>query len=242
MKPDSIAAVILEPTSVFEPTGNFLEKVKDLSHKYGAVLIFDETVTGFRLSEGGAQEYYDVTPDLATFGKGIANGYPLSVLAGKKDIMKLMEEVFYSFTFAGETLSLAASLAVMTKLQRLPIIETMRTKGQLIIDGVNDLIKRHNMEQIISISGNPVWTFLLIKDTPAYSQYELKTLFLQEVFAKGILTLGTHNMSYSHSNNDISKLLSVYGEVFPMMKEVVENRNLEEYLKCDPLVPLFKVR
>lgn len=241
-KPDSIAAVILEPTSVFEPTDHFLEKVKDLSHKYGAVLIFDETVTGFRLSEGGAQEYYGVTPDLATFGKGIANGYPLSVLAGKKKIMRLMEEVFYSFTFAGETLSLAASMAVMTKLQRLPIIETMRTKGQLIIDGVNDLIKRHNMEQIISISGNPVWTFLLIKDTPAYSQYELKTLFLQEVFAKGILTLGTHNMSYSHSSNDISKLLSVYGEVFPMMKEVVGNRNLEKYLKCDPLVPLFKVR
>src|SRR4030067_1193023 len=123
--PGQVAAVIMEPMNTTEPRDGFLGKVKELTHKNGAVFIFDETITGFRYANGGAQEYFGVTPDLATFGKGIANGYPLSVLAGRKDIMTLMEEVFFSFTFGGETLSLAASLATMSKLQKEPVLETI---------------------------------------------------------------------------------------------------------------------
>lgn len=240
--PKKIAAVILEPMNVQEPQDNFLMKVRKLTHANGAVLIFDETITGFRFAKGGAQEYFNVTPDLATFGKGLANGYPLSVVTGRADIMKLMEEVFFSFTFGGETLSLAASLATLTKLQAEPVIETLYKQGQKILDGINNLIKDKGMTNIISTTGNPTWNFLQFKDTPSYNQWEIKTLYMQEVFARGILAYGTHNMSYAHTDQDIEKLLEVYDEVFNIIKDVVQNNNLEKYLKCEPLVPLFKVR
>ena len=107
------AAVIMEPMNVVEPHPGFLEGVKALAHKHGALLVFDETITGFRYANGGAQALFGVTPDLATFGKGLANGYPVSAVAGRADVMKQMEEIFFSFTFGGEALSLAAAKATL---------------------------------------------------------------------------------------------------------------------------------
>lgn len=237
-----VAAVILEPMNTTEPKDGFLEKVKELTKKNGAVLVFDETITGFRYSNGGAQEYFGVTPDLATFGKGLANGYPVSAVAGKAEIMRLMEEVFFSFTFGGETLSLAAALATMTKLQREPVVETIKMQGQRLLGSLNDLIDKEKVNHIVSTAGHPSWSFLLIKDVEPYSQWEIKTLFLQEMFARGILTFGTHNMSYSHSDGDLNKLLAAYNEVFPIIKDAVDNRKMKEYLRCKTLEPLFKVR
>lgn len=240
--PDQVAAVILEPMNVAEPRDDFLENVREISRKNGAVLIFDETITGFRYSNGGAQEYFGVTPDLATFGKGLANGYPVSAVAGRADIMRLMEEVFFSFTFGGEALSLAAALATMNKLQREPVIETMKCRGEKIMAGVRELVGWCGAGHIFSLSGHPSWSFLLIKDVPPYTQWQIKTLFLQEVFARGILTLGTHNVSYSHSETDVARLLDVYGQVLPMIKDAVDNCCLERFLRCRPLEPLFKIR
>ena len=96
---EKIAAVILEPMNVFYPKNNFLQKIQALTKKHNAVLIFDETITGFRFHLGGAQSLLNITPDLATFGKGMANGYPISAITGRKDIMMLMEDIFYSGTF-----------------------------------------------------------------------------------------------------------------------------------------------
>lgn len=240
--PDEVAAVILEPMNTTEPKECFLEKVKELTHKNGAVLVFDETITGFRYSNGGAQEYFGVTPDLATFGKGLANGYPVSAVAGKADIMHQMEEVFFSFTFGGETLSLAAALATMTKLQQKPVIEMIRSQGKKVLKGVQGLIQQHEVGHIISVSGHPSWTFLNMKDEAPYSMWEIKTLFLQEMFARGILTFGTHNLSYSHSDEDLNKLLAAYNAVFPIIKDAVDNRKMRDHLSCKPLEPLFKVR
>ncbi|MCR4321634.1 MAG: aminotransferase class III-fold pyridoxal phosphate-dependent enzyme [Candidatus Brocadiaceae bacterium] len=239
---DQVAAVIMEPMNTTEPLDGFLGKVKELTHKNCAVFIFDETITGFRYANGGAQEYFGVTPDLATFGKGLANGYPVSAVAGRADIMRLMEEIFFSFTFGGETLSLAAAFATMTKLQKNPVIKTVWDQGKKVVDGVNALIKRCGLQDVLSTSGKPCWSFLIFKDTDIYSQYELKTLFLQEVFARGILTIGSHNMTYAHSDSDISRLLEVYDEVFAIIKEVLVKRNLNELLQTKPLVPLFKIR
>ena len=104
-KPNKIAAVILEPMTSEYPKNNFLSEVKDLAKKNNSVLIFDETVTGYRYSIGGAQLEFNVTPDLTTLGKGIANGYPLSAIVGKKEIMKEIENIFFSGTFGGELLS-----------------------------------------------------------------------------------------------------------------------------------------
>lgn len=240
--PDQIAAVIMEPMTLVPPEDDFLQKVKTLAHQNGALLVFDETITGFRFARGGAQEYFGVIPDLATFGKGLANGYPLSVVAGKKEVMKLMEEIFFSFTFGGESLSLAASLATLTKLQNKPIIEGLYTQGQKIIEGVNALIHKHQMESVLSITGNPTWSFFQFKDTETCTQLEIKTLFMQEVFARGIMILSTHNISYAHTDGDISTLIQTYEEVFTIIKKAVEHNAMKAYLKCEPLIPLFKVR
>ena len=240
--PGRIAAVILEPMNVVEPQEGFLAEVKELAHKNGALLVFDETITGFRFANGGAQALFGVTPDLATFGKGLANGYPVSAVAGRADVMKLMEEIFFSFTFGGETLSLAAALATMQKLQREPVIETLHRQGKKIIDHLNATIAKHDAGNMLGVSGNPAWSFFLIKDTAPYTQWQIKTLFMQEMLARGILTFGTHNMSYSHSDGDLGKLFSAYDKVIPMLVTAVNERSLEKMLHCQPLEPLFKVR
>jgi glutamate-1-semialdehyde 2,1-aminomutase len=240
--PEQIAGVILEPMNAVYPENNFLENVRELTHHYGAVLIFDETITGFRYAKGGAQEYFGVTPDLASFGKGIANGHPLSAVTGKREIMALMEDIFFSFTFGGETLSLAAGLATMKKIQTHPVIETLKVRGQKLIAGIQEAIARYDVGHIFSLSGHPAWSFLLIQDVAPYSQWQIKTLCLQEMFARGILTLGTHNLSYAHDDTDIEKLLQVYNEIFPFLRSAIANYTLEKDLQCEPLEPLFKVR
>ncbi|OUR64352.1 aspartate aminotransferase family protein [Methylophaga sp. 42_25_T18] len=237
-----IAAVIMEPMNVVEPTPGFLQGIKQLAHANGAVLIFDETVTGFRFSNGGAQELFDVIPDLATFGKGIANGYPVSVVAGKREIMQLMEEIFFSSTFGGETLSLAASLATMNKLQQEPVIATMRQQGEKIVAFLTEAISKYAAGNIFKITGDPVWSFLLISDVAPYTQWQIKTLFMQEMQARGILTIGVHIMSYAHSDQDLELLFSAYDEVIPLLVNAIKEHSLESLLKCDTLEPLFKVR
>jgi glutamate-1-semialdehyde 2,1-aminomutase len=240
--PGQVAAVILEPMNSQPPKDGFLEGVKELAHRQGALLIFDEVITGFRYANGGAQEYFGVTPDLACFGKGVANGYPISAIAGRAEVMKLMEEIFFSFTFGGEALSLAASLATLVKLKREPVVATMRQRGERLMKGVEGLLRRHGMGDLLTMSGHPSWSFLNFRDQGGYSLYEIKTLFLQEVFARGILTLGTHNISYAHSESDIERLLKVYDEVFPLLKAAVAERRLAQLLRCKPLEPLFKLR
>ncbi|HEY9857803.1 MAG TPA: aminotransferase class III-fold pyridoxal phosphate-dependent enzyme [Stenomitos sp.] len=237
-----VAAVILEPMNVAYPKEGYLEGLKELTHAHGAVLIFDETITGFRYANGGAQEYFGVTPDLATFGKGIANGYPVSAVTGRADIMKLMEDVFFSFTFGGEALSLAAALATMTKLQKEPVIPHLCRQGDKILAGAERLIEKHQIGDFMSVSGHPAWSFLNIKDAQPYTSWEIKTLFLQEVFARGILAYGTHNLSYAHTDADIERLLEVYDEVFEILGKAVRERSLNDRLNCDALQPLFKVR
>jgi glutamate-1-semialdehyde 2,1-aminomutase len=240
--PDQVAAVIMEPMNTTEPKDGFLEKVKELTHKNGAVFIFDETITGFRYANGGAQEYFGIIPDLATFGKGLANGYPVSAVAGKADIMRMMEEIFFSFTFGGETLSLAAALAAMNKMQKLPVVKTLWAQGSKIVEGSRALVKKHGLENVVSIQGKDCWSFLVFKDHGAYTQWEFKTLFLQEVFARGILTIGTHNVSYVHADDDISRLLKTYDAVFGIIEEDIKNGDLKKRLKTEPLIPLFKIR
>lgn len=239
---DGFAAVIMEPMNVVEPAPGFLQGVKDLAHRHGALLAFDETITGFRFSNGGAQELFGVTPDLATFGKGIANGYPLSAVAGRADVMKLMEEIFFSFTMGGETLSLAAAKATLEKLKREPVTAKLAKLGRQALDGTAGVISDNGLSDAISLSGHPAWGFLNFRDAGGYSSFEIKTLFLQEVFARGILTFGTHNISYAHTEADIERLTTVYREVMPILADAVHNRALKQHLKCEPLQPLFKVR
>jgi len=240
--PGEFAAVVMEPMNVADPAPGFLAGVAEATRRHGAVLVFDEVITGFRFANGGAQELFGVTPDLTCLGKGIANGYPLSAVVGRADIMALMEEVFFSFTMGGEALSLAAAAAALAKLKREPVVETLRRTGRKILDGTHERIARHGIGGFARISGHPSWTFLQFADTPICSQWEIKTLFMQELLARGILSLGTHNVTYAHSDDDVARLLSVYDEVFPILREAVEEGAMKQYLRCAPLQPLFRVR
>lgn len=237
-----VAAVIMEPMNVTPPKPGYLEAVRDLTRRDGVVLVFDETITGFRYANGGAQERFGVVPDLTTLGKGIANGFPLSAVCGRKDIMMEFEEVFFSFTMGGETLSLAAAHAVLSKLKREPVTATMRTQGEKVIAGVTELIAAHDVGHFCSVAGDATWSFFNIADANGYSSFDIKTLWMQEMLRRGILTIGTHNISYAHGDTEIGRLLLAYGEVLPILAQAVSERTLHDHLECEPLRPLFKVR
>ncbi len=240
--PGQIAAVIMEPVGATAPAAGYLQAVKDLAHAHGALLVFDETITGFRLANGGAQAWFGVTPDLATFGKGMANGYPVSAIAGRADVMKLMEEIFFSFTFGGEALSLAAAKATLQKLQREPVVARLTQHGETIQAGLKQIVADNKLDDVFSVSGHPTWSFLNIKDARGSTVFDIKTLLMQEQHQRGILCLGAHNLSYAHSDADVQQLLGMYREVLPMIGKALDSGTLRQQLRCDPLVPLFKVR
>ena len=237
-----LACVIMEPMNIEYPKDNFLEKVKKLTHKNNALLIFDETITGFRFSLGGAQQLFDVTPDLATFGKGMANGYPLSAVVGSDEVMQKVEDIFFSGTFGGETLSLAAANTIIDKYIKDQVPKYFFEIGTYLMDRLEQLIQDMGLESFFWTSGHPSWSFLHIKDQDKYNIMEIKTFFLQETLKRGILTLGTHNLSFSHTKDDIDKLIEVYTEVLPMIKQHIDNETLIENIQGEILRPLFKVR
>jgi glutamate-1-semialdehyde 2,1-aminomutase len=242
--PGEFAAVIMEPMNVAFPKAGFLEDVQRLCRENGALLVFDETITGFRYAIGGAQELFGITPDLATFGKGLANGYPVSAVAGRADVMKLMEEVFFSFTFGGETLSLAAALATMHKLQREPVVATMKATGERVLHDTQAAIDRHELGDVFALSGHPTWSFLQFKDARGATMWEIKTLFMQEMLKRGVLSYGTHNISYAHTGADLDQLAGAYDETFDVIERGLASGSsgVRSLLDCAVLEPLFRVR
>jgi glutamate-1-semialdehyde 2,1-aminomutase len=240
--PGEFAAVILEPMNLAWPQKGFLQGVVDLARANGAVAVFDETITGFRLAAGGAQEYFRVTPDLACFGKGLANGYPLSAVAGRSEIMREFEDVFFSFTMGGERLSLAAAVAAIRKTRERDVPAALARQGQKILDGVGERIERDGCADLLGISGHPSWSFLQFRDARGADQWEVRTLYMQEMLQRGMLTLGTHNMCFAHSDEDVDRLLAAYDEVLPLLSTAVAEGTVRGRLRCEPLKPLFRVR
>jgi len=240
--PGEFAAVIMEPMNFTEPLPGYLEGVKEIAHRHGALFILDEIITGFRYHIGGAQALFGVTPDLATFGKSLGNGFPISALVGRADIMQQMEDIFFSFTFGGESVSIAAGLAVLEKMQREPVIETLWTRGEQLLNGVRRLIADNKIEDILSVSGKPCVSLLQIKDAAPYSSWQIKTLLLQEILARGILTAGVQSICYSHSEDDVRQILNVYSVVFAQVAAAVKDRALEKALHSPPMRPIFRVR
>ena len=240
--PEQIASVIMEPMTFEFPREGFLERVQELAKLNGSVLIFDETITGFRFSKGGAQEYFNVTPDLTTLGKGIANGYPLSAVVGKKEIMKEMGEIFFSGTFGGELLSLAAADTVLEMHISNSLVPKLSKIGGVIAQKTEELIQSCNLSDVLKLRGHDSWKILIWSDSNNYSTSAIKTLFLQEMFANGVLIIGSHNVSAAITSKDVSKINSAYERTFSVISDCLSKGNLEEKLKVPPLVPLFKVR
>jgi glutamate-1-semialdehyde 2,1-aminomutase len=240
--PGEFAAVILEPMNVAFPVDGFLSRVKEVAARHGALLIFDETITGFRFANGGAQEYFGVTPDLATFGKGLANGFPVSAVAGRRDVMATMEEIFFSFTFGGELLSLAAAKATLDKLASADVVGTIALLGERLKRGLEALIARHDLLDLFNVSGHPAWLFLNVKDAGRSPMYDVKTFLAQELHQQGFLCLGTFNLSYAHTDVEVDRLLEAYDYAFRVLAGITSEGELRSLLRCDPLVPLFKIR
>jgi len=236
-----VAAVILEPMNSVDPTPGYLESLKNFCSSNNILLIFDEVITGFRFAKGGAQELFGVTPDLSCFGKGIANGFPISVIAGKREIMEGFKDVFFSGTFGGELLSLTAANVVLDKVREGRVIPELYRIGNAIQQSLMSEIS-HNKYEFVNLSGNPTWTFLNWTLNSDALQNQVKTYFLQEMFRRGILVLSTNNITTTLSQKDISKILTAYAEVFGAISQALERDTLEALLECQPIVPLFRVR
>jgi glutamate-1-semialdehyde aminotransferase len=239
---NNVAAVIMEPMNTSYPNPGFLQEVLTLTHGAGALLIFDETITGFRFAKGGAQELFRITPDLSTFGKGIANGFPLSAITGRREIMMEMEEIFYSSTFGGELLSLAAARVVLQRHLKEDLCTKLSSTGQTLSDRTEQTITKNDLGAVIRLSGHPSWKFLNWTATDGYSADEIRTYFMQEIFKKGILVLSTHNVTLAHSSKIVNKISDAYDEVFSGLRKVIDTKTLRDELIVEPLKPLFKVR
>jgi glutamate-1-semialdehyde 2,1-aminomutase len=240
--PQQFAAVVMEPMNVSFPEKNFLQDVRKLCDDNGIILIFDETITGFRFASGGAQELFNVIPDLSTFGKGIANGFPLSAVVGKRQIMKEMEEIFFSGTFGGELLSLAAAKVVLEKHKKADITGILAEKGESLRNEVESMILKNNLQEVLSLSGHPTWVFLNWSPTDQYSVNVIKTFFMQEMFQRGVLILNAHNISLAFGRKELQIVLKAYSETLQNLSSAIKSRTLREKLLVEPLVPLFKVR
>lgn len=240
--PGEIAAVIIEPVTLKIPENNFLRDVKALTHFNGAVLVFDEIVSGFRIALGGAQEYFSVIPDLATFGKGMANGMPLSAVVGKREIMKEFEETFFSFTFGGEALSLAAAVATITEIRERNSIAHFFKQGSKLKEGYNQLTQSLCLTEYTQSIGLPAYSGVTFRDAAGKDSLELKSLFQQEMIKKGILTLGVNLLCLSHSDDDIDKTLAAYETALRKIKKAMDEGNIVKYLEGKQIRPVLRKR
>ena len=236
---NDVAAVILEPVVFTEPKDNFLQKVAELCKEKGIILIFDEMWTGFRIALGGAQEYFGITPDLATYSKAVANGMPIAMLTGKREIMDLADEdIFFYTTFGGEALSLAAAKETIKILRDEKVPTYLDKKGSILKSGYNEIAQKLGMNYTKCIGYN--FRTLITFDEKAGNPLELKSLVQQEMIKRGIIWSGFHNMSFSHTDEDISYTLTVYEEVLSILKKAVEENNVRDMIKGEPVQPVFR--
>ena len=236
---DETACVILEPVVFDAPGNNFLHELKELCEKNGSLLIFDEMWTGFRLALGGAQEYFGVEADLSCYSKAVANGMPLSVLAGRSEVMSLLEkDVFFYTTFGGEALSLAAAKATITELREKRVPEYLAIQGRKLKDGYNQIAGELGLGYT-SCRGFDCRTIVTF-DASAGNPLEMKSLVQQEMIKRGILWGGFHNMCFSHTDDDIRYALDAYRDALPILKRAVEEKNVRVYLRGEPVEPVFR--
>ena len=238
--PGQVAAVIMEPVGTVEPQDDFLEKVRQITAREGALLIFDEILTGFRLALGGAQQYYGVTPDIACCGKAIANGYPLAAIVGRREVMELFDEVFFSFTFGGEALSLAAAKATINEMKEKKVISHLWEAGRRLKDGYNVLADEFGIASNTDCAGLPPRTITAFTDESREVSLELKSLFQQECLKRGVLFSGGHNISYSHTHAEIDQTLRVYRTAMEICAVALREGDVRQHLEGEPVQPVFR--
>jgi len=215
--PKEIAAVSVACSYPdIEKGHTFLADLRELTERYGALLIFDEIVTGFRLRIGGAQEYFNVVPDLAVFAKGIANGAPISCYVGRAEVMETVRESVISSTFGGETLGLAAAKAAIDFYRSEDVIGRLWERGRQLHEGFNELCRRLGVPA--RFRGLPPTGQLTFEHPDAKRNSSLFLRFNGEVLKRGVIIYTVCYPNYSHTEADIAEALEAMGEALKEMK------------------------
>jgi glutamate-1-semialdehyde 2,1-aminomutase len=236
---DQVACVILEPIIFEAPDDDYLRVLKRACEDAGALLIFDEMWTGFRVALGGAQQRYDVTADLPCFSKAIANGMPLSALTGRADVMRLLEEdVFFFTTFGGEALSLAAAKATIEDLRELEVPAKLEYAGTQLQQGYNHLAEKKGLSHT-KASGLPCRSIVTF-DASAGDPLLQKSLVQQELIRHGVLWTGFHNLSLAHGEAEIDHVLAAYDRALDTLSTALAKGRLAESLRGKPVQPVFR--
>lgn len=238
--PGEVACVILEPVGALELDGPALQQIINLIHEHGALVVFDEVITGFRLAPGGAQERYGVSADLACFGKALGNGMPISALVGRAEIMGGISDVFFSGTHGGETLSLAAARATLDVIAREPVHERLWALGEALQRGVQAAIAAHELQDWVSCSGAFPWTIVSVRE-PHFEEGILpaKSLLQQELLRRGVLFNGSNFISYAHTPDDIEFVTDAYGEALAVLAQALPD-GVRERLAGPPVSAAFR--
>ena len=236
-----VAGIIIEPYCITQPIPGYLEKIREICSRQNIILIFDEIVTGFRQSIGGAQKYYGVTPDLSCFGKAMANGMPISAVVGNRELMKLYDELFISGTFGGECLSIAAAIATIKKLNEMHICEKIHKTGEHLISKLNSINSKHLTSNIISVTGLPFWFSLNFSDYKGVSANIVRTRYLELMFENGIFHNGTFAPTLTLENH-IENVCDAYEQSIKIIKCELESNSILSNLSSKVIEPVFSVR
>jgi glutamate-1-semialdehyde 2,1-aminomutase len=262
--PNQIAAVMLEPASTTHPCNdcpncttlicadcpnnksNFLHQVKNICKKHGAVFILDEMITGFRWHINGAQTYYDIEPDLTTFGKAMANGFAVAALGGKREIMELgsilnegHERVFLTSTTHGAEMSaLGAFIKTIEILKRENVVQHFWDYGTKLMNYTNSLAKELNIENHFEMMGIPCSPNYITKDLDANISLAYRTLFAQEMIKHGVM-MPYLALSYAHQQVEFEFTKNAIAESLLVYKKALEG-NINEYLHSPIIKPVFR--
>jgi glutamate-1-semialdehyde 2,1-aminomutase len=241
--PSQIACVVLEAEAATPPAAGYLKQLKDLCEKQGAVLIFDEMITGFRWDLGGSQKFHGVIPHLSTFGKAMGNGFAISALAGKREIMRLggldhdQARVFLlSTTHGAETHALAAALETMRIYREQNVVEFLWTQGERLRTLVNRSIVENRLDGYFELLGRPCNLVYATRDQEGNRSQAFRTLFLQELIRRGVIA-PSFVVSFSHSDADIDATAEAVYEAHVVYRNALDE-GIDNYLEGRPVRPV----
>jgi spore coat polysaccharide biosynthesis protein SpsF len=254
MYPNQIACVIMEPersalgVSQFGPDSkSFLQNAIELTHKNGALFIIDEMITGFKSAFPGSMTKFNLEPDMATWGKGIANGFSFCALTGKKEVMELggirnkgSEKVFLtSTTHGGETHSIAAGISTINEFQSKNVIEHNQKIGDFFIEKCNEVITQNNLLEYVEVIANNWMPIFIFKDNSKSASSGFRTLALQEMIKRGVLFQGAFVPCYSHTMEDVNYFAAAFNESLIIYKKALAE-GFEKFLVGEPTKPVFR--
>jgi glutamate-1-semialdehyde 2,1-aminomutase len=241
-----VACLILETMTQRAPAPGYLAGLRDLAHRYGSLLVFDEMIVGFRLSASGGQGLFGVTPDLSTFGKALGNGFAVSALAGRRELMERgghdheHERVFLlSTTHGAETHALAAAIAVMRIYREQDVVGRLRERGERIESGVAEVAAAAGVADHVVTRGHPANLVFATLDRQGQPSQAYRTLFMRQLLLGGVLA-PSFVVSAALSDADIDRTVEVVGGACVVYRKALEAGDASPWLGGRPVKPVFR--